>query len=132
MYKNLLQQYSEVIKERNDLEKRIERIKKKSEIASDTVQKGVKHYIAIVGYDVKRKLLIDKYEKLLNNAYLKVDEIKVKIEEFIQTIEDSATRQIFRYKYVDEKNWVQIMFLMNYKSESKARMMHDRFLEKNI
>lgn len=130
--KNLLQQYNDVIKERNDLEKRIERIKKKSEIASDTVQKGVKHYIAIVGYDVKRKLLIDKYEKLLNNAYLKVDEIKVKIEEFIQTIEDSATRQIFRYKYIDEKNWVQIMFLMNYKSESKARMMHDRFLEKNI
>lgn len=130
--KNLLQQYNDVIKERNDLEKRLERIKKKSEIASDTVQKGVKHYIAIVGYDVKRKILIDKYEKLLNNAYLKVDEIKVKIEEFIQTIEDSATRQIFRYKYVDEKNWVQIMFLMNYKSESKARMMHDRFLEKNI
>lgn len=130
--KNLLQQYNDVIKERNDLEKRIERIKRKSEIASDTVQKGVKHYIAIVGYDVKRKLLIDKYEKLLNNAYLKVDEIKVKIEEFIQTIEDSATRQIFRYKYIDEKNWVQIMFLMNYKSESKARMMHDRFLEKNI
>ena len=131
MYKNLLQQYSEVIKERNDLEKRIERIKKKSEIASDTVQKGVKHYIAIVGYDVKRKLLIDRYEKLLNNAYLKVDEIKVKIEEFIQTIEDSATRQIFRYKYIDEKNWVQIMFLMNYNTIDKARKKHDRFLEKN-
>ena len=129
--KNLLQQYNDVIKERNDLEKRLERIKKKSEIASDTVQKGVKHYIAIVGYDVKRKILIDKYEKLLNNAYLKVDEIKVKIEEFIQTIEDSATRQIFRYKYSDEKNWVQIMFLMNYNTIDKARKKHDRFLEKN-
>lgn len=125
----ILQQYNSLIKEKNNLEHRLENIKKMTELTHDVVQSGVKKYIPIVGVDWKRKELIDKYEKLIDKACFKVDELKIQIEEFIQKIDDSETRQIFRHKYIDEKSWIQIGFLMN-ATEDKVRKKHDRYLKK--
>ena len=131
MIKELLSQYNELIKERDDLKRRLENVKKRSELTSDVVQIGIKRYGTIVGADWKRMELINKYQESINKAYIKVEELKLQIENFIQSIGDSALRQIFRYKYIDEKNWIQIMHLMKYNSEDTARKKHDRFLEKN-
>ena len=47
------------------------------------------------------------------------------------SVKDSVRESSTSYKYNDCKSWVQIMFLMNYKSEEKARIKLKRFLEKN-
>ena len=58
------------------------------------------------------------------------------IEDYIETIPFSEIRQIFRYRYLDNKNWVQIAHEMNnlYKkkeyTENSVRHKHDRYLEK--
>lgn len=124
----VLQQYSDLIKEKEDIKRRLENIKKRTDVVSDVVQNGLGH-MKITGVDWKRKELIDKYENLLIKAQTKVEELKVQIEEFIQNIEDSNLRQIFRYKYLDDKNWIQIGFLMK-ATEDKVRKKHDRFLKK--
>lgn len=67
-------------------------------------------------------MLIDKQQEIIN---------------YIETIPFSEIRQIFRYRYIDNKNWVQIAHEMNrlYKnkdySEGSVRLKHDRYLEKN-
>lgn len=45
-------------------------------------------------------------------------------------VKEAEIRDIIRYRYNDNKTWIQIMFLMKYDSESKARMKLERFLEK--
>ena len=72
------------------------------------------------------------YENKLQEFYGKLFEEQNQIEDYIETIPQSNIRQIFRYRYIDGFNWLQIMHLMKYKSESTARMKHDRFLEENL
>lgn len=79
-------------------------------------------------------------EKILRR---KLDQFKAKleikkqeIEDYIETIPFSEIRQIFRYRYLDNKNWVQIAHEMNklYQgkdyNEDSVRMKHDRYLKK--
>ena len=61
---------------------------------------------------------------------------KLEIMNYIETIPFSEIRQIFRYRYLDNKNWVQIAHEMNrlYKgkeyNEDSIRKKHDRYLKK--
>ena len=52
------------------------------------------------------------------------------LEYELNNVEDSEIRRIIRHKYEENLNWIQIMFKMNYDSESKAKMKLKRFLEK--
>ena len=132
MTRNQLVEYCDLKKEIEDLEKRIDRIHKTSEMVSDTVQNGYKHRAVIYGIDLKRKRKLNMYENKLQEFYGKLFEEQNQIEDYIETIPQSNIRQIFRYRYIDGFNWLQIMHLMKYKSESTARMKHDRFLEENL
>ena len=132
MTRNQLVEYCDLKKEIEDLEKRIDRIHKTSEMVSDTVQNGYKHRAVIYGVDLKRKRKLNMYENKLQEFYDKLFEEQNQIEDYIETIPQSNIRQIFRYRYIDGFNWLQIMHLMKYKSESTARMKHDRFLEENL
>ncbi len=59
------------------------------------------------------------------------------IEEYIEKIPFSEIRQIFRYRYLDGMNWIQVSHQMNSKykggnyTENSVRHKHDRYLEKN-
>ena len=132
MTRNQLVEYCDLKKEIEDLEKRIDKIHKTSEMVSDTVQNGYKHRAVIYGVDLKRKRKLNMYENKLQEFYDKLFEEQNQIEDYIETIPQSNIRQIFRYRYIDGFNWLQIMHLMKYKSESTARMKHDRFLEENL
>ena len=61
---------------------------------------------------------------------------KQEIESYIETIPFSEIRSIFRVRYIDNKNWIQIAHEMNrlYQrkeySEDSVRHKHDRYLEK--
>ena len=83
----------------------------------------------IQGVDYKKQIRDRKYRKLLKSKRDRINKLLVQIEYELNYIEDSEIRQIIRYKYFDDCNWVKIMHLMNYDSESKARMKMERFLK---
>ena len=132
MTKEELIEYCDLKKEIEDLEKRIDKIHKTTEMVSDTVQNGYKHRAVIFGVDITRKRTLHEYENKLQKFYNKLFEKQIRIEDYIETIPKSDIRQIFRYKYIDNFSWLQIMHQMKYKAESTARMKHDRFLEENL
>ncbi len=82
----------------------------------------------------KQKVL----QRKLDQFKAKLEIKKQEIEDYIETIPFSEIRQIFRYRYLDNKNWVQIAHEMNklYQakeySEGSVRLKHDRYLEKKL
>ena len=125
-------QYCDLTKEIEDLEKRIDKIHKTTEMVSDTVQNGYKHRAVIFGVDLTRKRKLHAYEDKLQEFYDKLFEKQNKIEDYIEKIPKSDVRQIFRYRYIDNMNWKQIQVLMQYRHEDTARKKHDKFLEENL
>lgn len=138
MDKELLEQLSHLNKEKKDLTERLEKLENKPlEYVKDSVQGSgtsypyVQHHCTIEGIEYpkhgnqKRKL-----RKLIKSTQRDIDKKIVNLEYELKKIEDSEIKQIIRYKYEDNLSWVQIMFKMNYRSESAARTKLDRFLEK--
>lgn len=136
MIKKELEEVFYIQKEIQDLEKRITLAEKQSQMASDVVQNGYKGHAVIYGVDVKRAYKLQyAYERLKKFKIMLVDK-QQKIMNYIETIPFSEIRQIFRYRYIDNKNWVQIAHEMNklYKgkeyNEDNIRIKHDRYLKK--
>lgn len=139
MDKTVLTQINSIRKEIKDLKDRLNKSIKPVEIVTDSVQGSSRHYpytkhnCIIQGID-EHKVMQNrknryKYEKLIRNKEHKLEKFILKLEYELNYVEDSDIRQIIRYRYEDNLNWVQIMFKMNYNSESTARMKHDRYLE---
>lgn len=132
MTKEELIQYSDLKTEIKKLERRIEKVKKQSEMISDVVQNGYKGRAIISGYDYQRKRKLNKLEAILQERHDKAVQMQADIETYINTIPESNMRQIFEHRYIDNMNWIQIMHEMEYKAESTARMKHDKYLEENL
>ena len=136
MTKKELEEVFHIQKEIQDLQKRINTVEKQSQIVSDVVQNGYKGRTVIQGIDIKRAYKLDcAYEKLKKFKLMLIQK-QQHIEDYIESIPFSEMRQIFRYRYLDHKNWIQIAHKMNdvyhgkdY-TENSVRHKHDRFLEK--
>lgn len=51
------------------------------------------------------------------------------VEAFVDGIEDSRLRRIFRYRYVDNMSWLQVAIQMGGKhTADSCRIAHDRYL----
>lgn len=129
MTKERLTEYYNIKREAEDLRKRIEKLEKQSEMVGDVVQKGINGKAVIYGVDIRRAYKLEKYKNKLKAFNEKIIEEKIKIEEYIETIPFSEIRRIFRYRYEDGDNWIQIMHKMKYKEESTARKKHDKYLK---
>ena len=65
-------------------------------------------------------------------------EKQIQVEEYIEKIEKSRLRTMFRLYYIDNLTWEMVAMQMNYMFPKKkipftkdsCRMMHDRHLEK--
>ncbi len=139
MDKTVLTQINSIRKEIKDLKDRLNKSIKPVEIVTDSVQSSSRHYpytkhnCIIQGID-EHKVMQNrknryKYDKLIRNKEHKLEKLILKLEYELNYVEESDIRQIIRYRYEDNLNWIQIMFKMDYKSESTARMKHDRYLE---
>lgn len=53
----------------------------------------------------------------------------LRLQHFINTIEDSERRIIFRERYIKGRSWLSIAFLVGYTDEQVPRRKHDRFLQ---
>ena len=81
--------------------------------------------------DIARKYKLDRYKSKLDIFCNKLFDLQNEIEDYIEKIEDSSVRQIFRYRYIDNLSWNKIQILMNFKHEDTARKRHDKYLEEN-
>lgn len=61
----------------------------------------------------KRMILIEKYEKRLEEAKNSALVELIKIEDYIKKIENPEIRMIFRYRYIDFKEWDSIENLLH-------------------
>lgn len=143
MDKSILEQYIGIKNEERDLIRRIQSIDARllnmetSMIVSDTVTRGKKGKqslgtIRIEGFPSrdyqKRKRTLRKYKQLLADKDDELLDLQVKVEEYIESIDDSYIRQIIRRKYIDGMTWNQIAKNIHTTPDS-ARMALTRFLE---
>lgn len=68
---------------------------------------------------------------MIKDKTYKLDKMRLQLEYELNYVQNAELRDIIRYRYNDNKTWLQIMFLMNYSSESVAKMKLKRYLEKN-
>lgn len=137
--KELLKQYSDLQKEIKELEQRIERVKnKKAQVVTDSVKGSSKYFpyversFVITGLEEdKKEQQLEKLNNVLKKRKTKCEELKLQIEEFINTIPDSRTRRVFSLRYIDGLNWLQIARKIERYDESYPRkVIHDKYLEK--
>ena len=139
MTKEFLDKIENLSNELDNLQRRLDKIEKREHIVvGDSVQGSsdtfpyIKHSMKVEGVEIpKNRHLKHKYKKLIKSKKYKLEKLKLELEYELNYVKDSTIRDIIRYKYNDNKTWLQIMFLMGYNSESKARMKLERFLKKN-
>ena len=141
MDKELLSQINSTRKEIEESREKIDKIHNKpAKIVVDSVKGSsasypyIQHNCVIEGLDNKKiianKKSRNKYKKQIKNKEFKLIKLITNLEYELNNVEDSEIRRIIRHKYEENLNWIQIMFKMNYDSESKAKMKLKRFLEK--
>ncbi len=152
MDKSILIEYADMKEEIKDLRRRIEQNKKElsrlnGQIVMDSVSCGKKGKkplgtVKITGRPVTA---ISRKESLLNKRIRRLEELEeelleltIQVDEYIETIEKSELRIIFRLYYIDDLTWYQVALRMNQNfpkrkvkyTEDNCRMRHNRFLEK--
>lgn len=139
MTKEFLDNIENTNKELENLKKRLAKIENKEcTTVKDSVQGSsgsypyIKHNCVIEGVEIpKNRHLKHKYKKLIKSKKYKLEKLRVQLEYELNYVKEAEIRDIIRYRYNDNKTWLQIMFLMNYNSESVAKMKLKRFFEKN-
>lgn len=152
MDKKILIEYADMKEEIKDLRRRIAEDKKKIEqlnkiTVQDSVACGKKgnkplRTVKITGFPQreyeKREFLLEKRIAKLQMLETDLLEKQIQVEEYIEKIEKSRLRTMFRLYYIDSLTWEMVAMQMNYMFPKKkisftkdsCRMMHDRYLEK--
>lgn len=151
MDKNVLIQYCDMIEEIKDLRKRIADTEKsilkieEEGTVKDTVSGGmggIQHFV-VEGMPVpelqRKKLLLNKQKAMLIEKENELLELTNQAEEYINSIEKSELRMIFRFYYIDGMTWVQVAHKMNQLhpkrriayTEDSCRMRNARFFQEN-
>lgn len=150
MEKNILMEYADIKGEIKDVRRRIEQGKKEIErlnrlVVADVVSCGKKGRKSIktvkvegrpAGIIERKEKALKKNVELLTNLEAELTEKQTEVEEYIEQIEKSRMRSMFRYYYIDDLTWEMVAMKMNYRYPKKrisftkdsCRMAHDRFL----
>lgn len=144
MDKDILRQYADLLAERDDLRKRIrkaedELIKLCSEQVADVVTHGKKGkkplgrtVVQGAPHDeiAKKRKALQRYKRQLVDAEATIDDMITEAQKYIETINDSRIRRIFRYRYADKLTWVQVAFRMGGQHTAEScRKTAERFLQ---
>lgn len=148
MDKSILVQYCEMKEEIKDLRRRISNLEKSISnlrIVSDSVkgtrQDGTYGSIRITGYPTpeyyRKKEALDKQLALLTIKEAELLELMNQAEEYIEGIDKSEVRTMFRLYYIDGLPWWKVSQQMNRMfskrrvkfTEDSCRMRNNRFFE---
>ena len=152
MDKSVLSEYADMKEEIKDLRRRIAADQKKIDqlqhtIVSDSVSCGKKgkkpiRTVKIKGFpkaEIERRIaLMERRQAKLEMLETDLVEKQLQVEEYIQTIDKSELRIMFRLYYIDSLTWYQVALRMNQMfpkrkikyTDDNCRKRHDRFLEK--
>ena len=152
MDKSILSEYADMKEEIKDLRRRITEDQKKIErlnrlIVVDSVTCGKKGKKPIRTVKIKgfpkmeiehRRALLERRQAKLRMLETDLIEKQLQVEEYIQTIEKSELRIMFRLYYIDSLTWYQVAMRMNQifpkrrikYTEDNCKQRHKRFLEK--
>jgi len=106
-----------------------EHLRKQLNTVSDTVSGSspeypyTKHTITIEGLE-------QKHQAQLRTAYLKAYTEQIKLEAFIQSVEDPLVRDIIRLKFEDCLTWPQVEAQIPGSTKDSLRMLLVRYLER--
>lgn len=141
MDKNILVQYCDIQEEVKDLRRRIRKLEDEishltvvSDSVTGTREDGTIGHIKITGYpfpeESRKQVLLRRRKAALEEKEDELLELLSDVEEYINSIDDSRIRRIFRYRYVDNMSWVQVAIQMGGKhTADSCRMAHDRYIE---
>lgn len=144
MTKTILMQYTDLLKEADEVRKRIEtaerelaKIIEEGEV-TDVVsggEGGIQHY-TITGFpyrDFTRKRTLIKTRRLTLMALeVEIEETLNSVYDFIKTIDNSYDRRIVTMRIVDKMTWRQIAQNMGGgNTEDSVRKSFERFLTKS-
>lgn len=139
--KNILVQYCDIQEEVKDLRRRIRKLEDEishltvvSDSVTGTREDGTIGHIKITGYpfpeESRKQVLLRRRKAALEEKEDELLELLSDVEEYINSIDDSRIRRIFRYRYVDNMSWVQVAVQMGGKhTADSCRMAHDRYIE---
>lgn len=142
MDKNVLIQYADMIEEVKDIRKRI--LQTEKQISSieeegtvkDTVSGGmggIQHFV-VEGMPVpelrRKKLLLNKRKAMLIEKENELLELMNQAEEYINSIEKSELRTIFRLYYIDGMTWTQVAHRMNAMHPKRKIAYNEKNLQK--
>ena len=152
MYKNILSEYADMKEEIKvlrrriaDDQKRIDQLKRT--VVTDSVSCGKKgkkpiRIVKIKGFpqvEIERRVaLMEKRQAKLQMLETDLIEKQMQVEEYIQSIEKSELRIMFRLYYIDSLTWYQVALKMNQMfpkrrvkyTEDNCKQRHKRYLEK--
>ena len=152
MDKNILSEYADMKEEIKDLRRRIADDQKRIDqlrrtIVTDSVSCGKKgkkpiRTVKIKGFpqvEIERRVaLMEKRQAKLEMLETDLIEKQLQVEEYIQTIDKSELRIMFRLYYIDSLTWYQVALKMNQMfpkrrikyTEDNCKQRHKRYLEK--
>lgn len=150
--KSILIEYSDMKEEIKDLRRRIEQArnelgKLEQTIVTDSVTCGKKgkkplRIVKIQGrptlYINYKKNMQERNIRRLESLELELLKLQSQVEEYIDSIEKSELRIMFRLYYIDNLTWIQVAHRMNAMfpkkrikyTEDSCRMRNKRFFEK--
>lgn len=152
MDKSILSEYADMKEEIRDLRRRIAEDQKRIDqlrrtIVTDSVSCGKKgkkpiRTVKIKGFpqvEIERRVaLMEKRQAKLEMLETDLIEKQLQVEEYIQTIDKSELRIMFRLYYIDSLTWYQVALKMNQMfpkrrikyTEDNCKQRHKRYLEK--
>lgn len=140
--KHILNQYIDLIKEKDEIKKRIERLEFKivkineEGNVKDTVHGGAGglQTFHIDGFPVadeeEASYLLRKHIRLLKQREQEISEKLIEVDEYLNTLNDSRMRRMITKRYIEGKRWHQVAREMGAQySEDSCQKQMERFLK---
>lgn len=143
MTKNVLNQYSDLKAELKDLRRRVDELKRKidklspvTDSVSGTRTDGTIGCISVTGYPepeyYRKKKALKKYNLLIDLKEHELLELLTEAESYIETIENSEIRTIFRLFFIDDLSYQQVAHQMNLLHPKRRIRYTDENIRKKI
>lgn len=143
MTREVLNQYGYLLKEREDLCKRIDRLESQIDrieqegAVIDKVMggEGGLQPFKIEGFPYpeysKKKMWLNKNRAILKDREEKINNLLCDIESYISTVDDSIVRLIITYRVIDDLSWSEVANKIGgSNTEDSVRKIYERYLTK--
>lgn len=143
MTREVLNQYGYLLKEREDLCKRIgrlesqiDRIEQEGAVIDKVMGgEGGLQPFKIEGFPYpeysKKKMWLNKNRAILKDREEKINNLLCEIENYISTVDDSIVRLIITYRVLDNMSWCEVASKVGgNNTEDSVRKMYERYVKK--